>query len=370
MKTTIEDLERVTYGETKASLTLAPLVEEIATTIQRYVELEAPELAYLLALWVVQTYEIETFNFCGFLSVQSASPRCGKSRLLEVLGCFTREVTPLRTMPSPAVLYRNQNSVIFLDEVDSLRNSDKERYGEIIALLNVAFKKGSVVERCHKQTLKVEAYPAYRVFAFAGLNSLADTLSDRCFTIRLRRSPVKMPRFNLSKVEMEARDLRAAICQWWEINSEQVKEVYDDLPDETPELKAYDDRLQDISEPLLVLALVADAEMGNGVAMVPRLLEALAYVGQRREGSVVEDNLRAFLDLADEQLGGREELFIPSKDILELCQEREGLEWLDNPRRLKGFLKKFEVFPKNQSGKVRGYWISREWVQEWRARYA
>ena len=60
---------------------LAELVKEIEETILLYVELESKELATLLALWIVQSYRIETFAFCGFLGVQSASIRCGKSRL-------------------------------------------------------------------------------------------------------------------------------------------------------------------------------------------------------------------------------------------------------------------------------------------------
>ena len=131
-----------TRDESETPPQLAVLIESIEQHILKYVELETTELATLLSLWIVQTYSIVVFAFCGFLSLQSASPRCGKSRLLEILGCFTEEHTPLRTMPSPAVLYRSESSVIFLDEVDGLRNADKEKYGEIMALLNVAFKRG------------------------------------------------------------------------------------------------------------------------------------------------------------------------------------------------------------------------------------
>ena len=57
-------------------------------------------------------------------------------------------------------------------------------------------------------------------------------------------------------------------------------------------------------------------------------------------------------------------------DLIDLCRDAEGLEWIDTAKRLKSFLKKFDLSPKNQSGKVRGYTLTREWADEWGARYA
>ena len=36
--------------------------------------------------------------------------------------------------------------------------------------------------------------------------------------------------------------------------------AYDDLPDQHPDLERFDDRFQDIAEPLIILATMADAE--------------------------------------------------------------------------------------------------------------
>ena len=353
---------------------LANLVEEISSTILKYLELEAPELAALLAIWVVQSYAIETFSFAGFLSVQSASPRCGKSRLLEILGCFTRDVTPLRTMPSPAVLFRTTDQVLFLDEVEGLKNADKEKFGEIMSLLNMAFKRGGVVERCEKNGKDgwvVKKYPAYRAIGMAGLSTLSDSLSDRSFHIRMKRTIRKMPRLNIGKLEVEAQPVRDKLALWWASNGEELAEIYVALPDETGQLKGYDDRLQDIAEPLLVLAGVADRETGtNPNPIIPRFLKAMKLVAVRRAPSGIEENLKTFLALIEPRLGDVDEVFVPSHDLVDMCREADGLEWIETPRRLKGFLSKFDLYPKNQSGKVRGYVLSREWMKEWGQRYA
>ena len=359
-------------GQAEHPSLLSGLIEEIEQTILQFVELESSEIATLLALWIVQSYRLEAFAFCGFLSMQSASPRCGKSRLLEILGCFTEEPTPLRTMPSPAVLYRSESLVIFLDEVDGLRNQDKEKYGEVIALLNVAFKRGGIVERCNKQTLKVERFSAYRAFAFAGLNSLSDTLADRCFPIRLKRASRKMKRLNVVKLENDFQGIRNKLSQWWIRYEADVKQAYEALPDETRQLRDLhlDDRMQDISEPLLVLAVCADAEMGEGQPVTEKFLRGIKTIAGRREASPVEDSLKAFLDIGEARLGGNEHIFIPTHELIDLCREVDPLEWIDTPRRLSGFLKKFDLYPKNQGGKIRGYSLTLEWVQEWRGRYA
>lgn len=349
---------------------LKDLIEEMENAILRFVELETPWLATLLALWIVQSYRIETFAFCGFISIISAFVRCGKTRLLEIMGCLTEELTPLRTIPTPAVLYRTKSCVLFLDEVDTMRNADKEKFGEVMSLLCVAFKRGGIVERCNKTSLKVERFDAYRAFGFAGLNSLSDALNDRCFLIRMKRTTKKMPRFNLAKFETAAGPIRERLSQWWTTHGELVVQMYSNLPDETPQLKGLDDRLQDIGEPLLTLALYADAETGEERLVTTKLLEAIKSIRDRREPSSVEDGLAAFLSIAGEQLNGRDCAFVPSKDLVELCIDTDELSWIESTRRLKGFLKKFDLYPKNKSGKIRGYDITKEWVEEWNNRYA
>jgi hypothetical protein len=372
----IEAGERLLHGngpeekKKPSQANLADSIKQIEDEILRFIELESPEIATLLALWLIQSYQISTFAFCGFLSIQSASPRCGKSRLLEILGCFTEQSTPLRTMPTPAVLYRTDSRVLFLDEVDSLRNADKEKYAEVMSLLCVAFKRGGIVERCNKNTLNVERFDAYRAFGFAGLNSLSDALNDRCFPIRMKRTPKKMPRLNMAKLEKNAEPVREHISEWWANNGENVTLMYEALPDETRHFRGLDDRLQDIAESLLVLAMYADAERGSEEnSITNKFLLAIRAISGRRESSSVEDGLRAFLTIAEDKLAGRESFFVSSNELVELCGDTDELGWIETTRKLKGFLSKFDLFPKNQGGKKRGYMLQQEWVSEWRKRY-
>jgi hypothetical protein len=89
--------------------------------------------------------------------------------------------------------------VLILDEVDRLRNADKENFGAVLSILNVGFEKGAVVERTEKTNggnFEVKAFPVYRPVAPAGIESLADALSDRTFAVQMERTAERMPRFS------------------------------------------------------------------------------------------------------------------------------------------------------------------------------
>ena len=53
-------------------------------------------------------------------------------------------------LPTPAVLYRGKRKVLLLDEVDRLKNSDRETHGAIIGILNAGFQVGGTIERVSK----------------------------------------------------------------------------------------------------------------------------------------------------------------------------------------------------------------------------
>src|SRR5262249_9700412 len=203
-------------------------------------------------------------------------------------------IPPLTTIPTPAVLFRSTRPVLLLDEVDKLRNADKEKFSEVLAVLNCGFEAGAVIERCQKNTFKVEQYPVYGPKALAGIESLADSLAHRSFQIQMERSADRMPRFNVRKLEELFVELRAGLKAWVEAHSQQIVDTYKELPDQLDCLIGFDDRFQDISEPLIVLATLADVERPEGPNVLPRLLEGLKAAAGRREPSVREKQLLAF----------------------------------------------------------------------------
>jgi hypothetical protein len=260
---------------------------------------------------------------------------------------------------------------LLLDEVDKLRNADKEKYGEVLAVLNCGFEAGAVVERCNQKTFEVKSYPVFGPKAVAGIEGLADTLADRSFQIQMERSAHRMPRFNLRKMDDLFIQLRVGLQGWAEHYGEQLADIYDELPDQIDCLEGFDDRFQDIAEPLIVVATLADAERPEGPAILPRLLAGLNASASRREPSGREKQLLAFLDIAATKLGDTDEIFVRSADLLADIAVIEDLSFIETGRKLAGLLRHFDLRPSfNHAKTERGYWITKSWVETWRGRYA
>jgi hypothetical protein len=352
---------------------LAVLLQQMASIFNKYVELPSPEYATLISLWVGNTYAYLLFDSCGYLRLKSATPRCGKSRLLELIGSLVDPPVPIMTMPTAAILFRSERPVLILDEVDNLRQKDKEAYGDVLAILNMAYKKGGIVERCNKNNLKVESFDVYRPIALAGIEGIADTLADRCFLVPMKRSTKRPPRLNLRKMEKEFAEIRAGLTRWFlkQEHQDAIRSTYDKLPDAIPDLAKYDDRLQDVAEPLYLIATLAD-QTTDGSNLKAEFLKALDKVAGNREPSGREKGLLSFLDIAKKRLGIQEEIFVPSQDLVKACmEETDDLSWIDSMKKLANFLKNFDLSPRqNSSGNQRGYDLKKEWVDDWEARYS
>lgn len=381
MQPSVEEVEKLSRSRLmsdsaesdEAPPRLADLVDQVAHTINYYCRLPSAELALLAACWIALTYLYEGVRYCGYLAFRSPTPRCGKTRLLRILSFVAVDLPPITTTPTAPVLFRSQRKVLILDEVDRLRNADKENFGAVLAVLNVGFEKGAVVERTEKAkggNYEVRNFPVYRPVALAGIESLADTLTDRTFQIQMDRTTERMPRFSARMLDDLTEQVRAGFQMWADLHRNEVETAYDALPDEVPMLKDFDDRFQDISEPLVVLAAMADEERPNGPLILPRLLEGLKAAAGRREPSGRERELLAFIEATKAKLGEKDEIFLPSAEALGLCQGREDLARIETTRALAGFLKHFGLFPKAKNGEVRGYNISREWLETWEGRYA
>jgi hypothetical protein len=86
------------------------------------------------------------------LWITSPTPRSGKTRLLEVLTQIASRPSGILINPTEAILFRktDRGSTLILDEVEKLRQKDKDLHGAIMAVLNSGFQKGATVPRVQK----------------------------------------------------------------------------------------------------------------------------------------------------------------------------------------------------------------------------
>jgi len=243
---------------------LGKLLGAIGGFLRRYVVFQCPEQPIVIALWVLHTWTIEPFDYTPYLFVHSAEKRSGKTRLLDVLDLLVN--TPWRAAgASEAVLFRKvdrDKPTLLYDEIDTVFGSNRNNGMENIRrFFNVGFERGAKIPRCVGEGAKqdIQEFDPFCAKALSGIGKvLPDTVTDRCLPIELQRQSreEKAERFRKRKAEELASPIRAELS----VLSQQAG-LIDSLRDAEPSLPdALSDRQQDICEPLLAIADLAEGD--------------------------------------------------------------------------------------------------------------
>jgi hypothetical protein len=358
--------EAIEFAKQVPSKRVADTLEEISAALRTYIHFSNPSTAMLVATWIAMTYCFKEFYYSGYIAIRSDRPGSGKTRLLDLIGSFSNGNPSVVTNPTAAVLYRDVQKVFLIDEVDRLRAQDRQTHGAVLGILNAGFQRKGEVPRTEKDAngnFSVKHHSVYGPKAFAGLEKLEDSLADRCFHIVMEKASTRLPRISMRWYEETAQRIRKDLEQWFKENVQVVSLAYSNLPTELPILRRYDDRFQDISEPLIVIAASADAEYGTGPRILSLLLEALgATTGQRQPSTAIQ--LAAAIEpILREELGDKEEVFIPSARLMEKVQEA-GLISVDSSQDLARVLTQIGLSTSRSNGKERGYDVSREMIEK------
>ena len=165
------------------------LLTEIAALISTYVAVPRP-IADAIALWVALTWVHDRLEISTFLNITSATKRCGKSLLLDVISELVFQPLPTTNL-TPAVLFRiiDQSApTLLLDEADQIfANKD---IADLRAVINGSQRRASAyVLRCVGDDHEPRAFGTWCPKALAGIGDLPDTVRDRALVIRLERRP-------------------------------------------------------------------------------------------------------------------------------------------------------------------------------------
>jgi hypothetical protein len=354
----------------------ADLIFEIEGLLLRHVFFKEQRYALLIAVWVLGTYVFDVFTFFGYLWLNSPEKRCGKSLLMDVLQSIAAKATPPPNNATKATISRiaAQKHTMLIDEFENMRTQDREKYGETMAILNAGFQAGGQVPVCEKGEdgkWVVVYYDAFCPKILAGIARIVDTLEDRCFKVPMvRKTPAeRIERFNLRRQGAGLADLRGRLDLWGKASRSDIELVYDDI-DRASGLEGLDDRFRDICEPLAAIALIADAELINGSRRVwPDLAKAFNTMAGKRNDADSNASLVAIIELCEELLGSKKEVFQSSLDLFNRISENDALSWINSKKGLASFLNKFDLVRRRDSdGKKRGYLITRGWIDDLKAR--
>jgi hypothetical protein len=165
---------------------------------------------------------VDATDVTPYLRVNSATKRCGKTRLAEVIACLAQNPR-FTTCISTAALFRLAHKyaghmTLIVDEIEGTL-SGKEKSSELTALLNAGWQRGLTVprvERSRQGEFVVREFETFCPKVLVGLGRLADTVEDRAIHITLQR---KKPNesvcdFYLQDAREEAKPIREALECW------------------------------------------------------------------------------------------------------------------------------------------------------------
>ena len=250
----------------------AELLDLVHRALFWWVRFPCPEAADATVLYAAATHAAPGLQFAPRLRVKSPQKRCGKSRLLEVLGELVRK--PLKTANiSAAALVRSIDlddpPTILFDEADAvfgkgLKGDEKAEH--LRGILNAGFDRNSPYVRWDVTTRSVENCPTFAMAIIAGIGDLPDTIEDRSVPLALTRKTrvescaltgphrcALVHKFRPRRDSAVLRTLRDQLSGWVVPLAEQIGRAEPAMP------PGLNDRAEDVWE-----ALIAVADLAGG----------------------------------------------------------------------------------------------------------
>jgi putative DNA primase/helicase len=338
----------------------AELLADIAAWFRRYLYI-APEAADAGASWVVLTHLLDDVFYAPLLAILSATRRCGKSLLLDLLRLVVRRgYLTSGSGVTPAVLFRlneRDHPTLLVDEGEKLAGRDADR--DIIAMLNVGYRRGAKVLRCVERNgdFDIRDFDAFGFRAVAAIGSLWDTLLDRAIVLRLERKPqtARVARFNDAQVTAEGAELARRVRRWVTDHQPEMAVAYASA--QRPDW--LDSRACDNWLGLFAVAAVVGGEWPTHMEAAARVLQVAPEDEQDHAERLVHDLQVVFAAAGWPAV-------LKSGDLVRELNAIETAPWGDyrhgdgiTAHRVAHLLRPFGVRPafrRDEHGPVRGWW--------------
>lgn len=333
------------------------LLDQIRDAITKYVVLPTKEAEVAVTLWVAASHAAAVLHTAPRLAIRSPEKRCGKSRLLDLVGALCCNALPTANV-SAAVVYRvmggKQKPTLIVDEADTIWGSKKtaEQNEDLRGLVNAGFERGRPTLRYDAAARKVEELETFGFVALAGIGALPDTITDRAVnvTMRRRRAGERVDPFRSRRDGLPLRDLRDEIGIWVAGHLEEIGKAVPDLPVE--------DRAADVWEPLVILADLAGGPWPELARQAARAMTDAQEEEEHDSGShtLLADIRRVFKHTASGFLESTE-LVLKLRAVEDSVWSSEGYDL--TVMKLSARLKPFAVKPRrNAQGTRRGYYAT------------
>lgn len=236
------------------------LLTELKSAYEKYVIL--PDYASpALALWTLQTYAYDKFEFAPRLAIVSPEKRCGKSTLLTILSILANKALMTSNISS-ASIYRTievAKPTLLIDEADTFLRENRDMVG----ILNTGHRTGGTVMRTEYRgkTAVPTRFKCFAPCAIAAINkhTLPGPLLDRSIVITMRRklTSERTASLRIREVEAELYDLQRKCVRFMEDNAEGIAKMRPQMP------AGLSDRAADNWEAMLAIADFVSPDWGS-----------------------------------------------------------------------------------------------------------
>ncbi len=210
------------------------------------------ELATAITLWIIYTYLFDNFFISPLLTITSPEKRCGKTRVLTIIGSLVNRVISSSNI-SPASIYRaieEYKPTLVIDEGDTFLTGSTS---EVTGIINSGYTKSNayVIRNVSSGNdylpTKFSTW-APKAIAYIDSKKLPSTIEDRSIEIPLRRKKIGETVLPLEKdFQNLMKDNRRKLKRWSNENEEVLK-----VNIKVPE--GLNDRQADNWQPLLAIA--------------------------------------------------------------------------------------------------------------------
>ena len=149
--------------------------------------------AIIKALFVALTHCSDNFSVVPYLCIESATPGCGKSTVLDLLSFVVAR--PLYSAGlSRAVLVRQLDErqvTLLLDESEWLAGHS-ETAEAIRGVLHAGYRRGATYQVCEGEDHTIREFKVFGPKVFSALNGLTGALLDRSIVLHLEKAPTNV----------------------------------------------------------------------------------------------------------------------------------------------------------------------------------
>lgn len=269
------------------------------------------------AVWVLHTHCIDAAYYTPYLNIQSPQRQSGKTTLFDILKLFA--LNPLDSAHLTAAGLRRafdeKPVTLFWDEADNIFKKKDEDTGELKAVLNAGFKRGSQVHVMVKKGQQDWSLKPFKVFSakvICGIGELPDVLASRSIPIKLERKSRQesKKRFEEGREAEYGAFVSQSIANWAKLAVAELKEMDPDSPE------FLDGRQSDVWRPLFAI--------GDLIGWGDRIRDAAVTLHARgtvlsREATLLRDIRDAFSAI------DRESMF--SQDLADRLNDMETSPW-------------------------------------------